>query len=195
MDARTRELGERPMETPEPWLVSQLGMPPSPRSHPVLRAEYAARAGRAAAYREAARIDRPDQAVALEAHCDRPELEALRRETFRALEIRDEAEIMRGMTQGELEAQVLVGERAIANAPLDVSTQLRDIAQAQADCWQQSVEADLAGNGAEAEGARQLAGILSGEQARLEKARAGLRRVGRQDRAGPGVRHQGKAGT
>ena len=71
--------------------------------------------------------------MALEAHCDRPELEALRRETFRALEIRDEAEIMRGMTQGELEAQVLVGERAIANAPLDVSTQLRDIAQAQAD--------------------------------------------------------------
>ena len=171
MDARTRELGERLMETPEPWLVSQLGMPPSPQESPVLRAEYAARAGKAAAYREAAGIDRQNQAVALEAHRDRPELEAMRREAILALEIQDEAEIMRGMAPGELEAQVLEGERAMANAPRDVSAKLRNAAQAQQDCWQQSVEAEVAGNEAEAEGARALAGLLGTEQARLEKAR------------------------
>jgi hypothetical protein len=171
MDTRTRELGERLMETPEPWLVNYLGMPPSPQKSPILRADYAARAGKAAAYREAAGIDRQDQGVALEAHRDRPELEAMRREAIQALEIRDEAEIMRGMTQGELEAQVLGGERAMANAPRDVSVELRNAAQAQQDCWQQSVEAEVAGNEAEAEGARTLAGLLGGEQARLEKTR------------------------
>jgi hypothetical protein len=155
MDARTRELGERLTETPEPWLVSQLGMPPPPHESPVLRAEYAARAGKAAAYREAAGIDRQDQAGALEAHRDRPELEAMRREAILALEIRDEAEIMRGMMQGELEAQVLEGERAMANAPRDVSVELRAAVQAQQDCWQQSVDAQVAGK----------------EQAQLEKAR------------------------
>jgi hypothetical protein len=171
MDARTRELGERLTETPEPWLVSQLGMPPPPHESPVLRAEYAARAGKAAAYREAAGIDRQDQAGALEAHRDRPELEAMRREAILALEIRDEAEIMRGMMQGELEAQVLEGERAMANAPRDVSVELRAAVQAQQDCWQQSVDAQVAGNEAEAEGARVLAGLLGQEQAQLEKAR------------------------
>jgi hypothetical protein len=171
MDARTRELGERLMETPEPWLVSQLGMPPSAQESPVLRAEYSARAGKAAAYREAAGIDRQDHAVALEAHRDRPELEAMRREAILALEIRDEAEIMRGLAPGELEAQVLKGERAMANAPRDVSVELRNAAQAQQDCWQQSVEAEVAANEAEAEGARALAGLLGTEQTRLEKAR------------------------
>ena len=171
MDARTRELGERLVETPEPWLVSYLGMPPSPQESPVLRAEYAARAGKAAAYREAAGIDRQDQAVSLEAHRDRPELEAMRREVIMALEIRDEAEIMRGMTRGDLEARVLEGERAMANAPRDVSAKLRNAAQAQQDYWQQSVEAEIAGNEAEAEGARVLAGLLGREQAGLEKAR------------------------
>jgi hypothetical protein len=88
------------------------------------------RSAKAAAYREAAGIDRQDHAVALRAHRDRPELEAMRREAILALEIRDEAEIMRGMA-----------------------------------------EAKVAGNEAEAEGARALAGLLGTEQTRLEKAR------------------------
>ena len=95
----------------------------------------------------------------------------MRRETILALEIRDEAEIMRGLTQGELEARVLAGERAMANAPRDVSVELRSAAQAQQDCWQQSVQAEVAGNKAEAEGARALAGLLGAEQTRLETAR------------------------
>lgn len=63
------------------------------------------RSAKAAAYRKAAGIDRQDQAVALGAHRDRPELEAMRREVILALEFRDEAEIMRGMAPGELEAR------------------------------------------------------------------------------------------
>ena len=153
-------------------MSSYLGMPPPPQESPVLRAEYAARAGKAVAYREAAGIDREDQALALEAHRDRPELEAMRREAILALEIRNEAEIMHGMTQGGLEARILEGDRAMANAPRDVSIELRNAAQAQQDCWQQSVEAEVAGNEAEAEGARTLAGLLGTEQTRLEKTRA-----------------------
>ena len=57
--------------------------------------------------------------MALEAHRDRPELEAMRREVIMALEIQDEAEIMRGLTRGDLEARALEGERAMADAPRD----------------------------------------------------------------------------
>ena len=170
-------------------------MPPSPQESPVLRAEYAARAGKAAAYREAAGIDRQDQAVALEAHRDRPELEAMRREVIMALEIRDEAEIMRGMTRGELEARVLEGERAMANAPRDVSAKLRNAAQAQQDCWQQSVEAEVAGNEAEAEGARALAGLLGSGAGAAREGTRGLRGLGRAHRAGARRGSEGQEGT
>jgi peptidoglycan hydrolase CwlO-like protein len=57
------------------------------------------------------------------------------------------------------------------NALEHVSVELRNAAQAQQGCWQQSVEAEVAGNEAEAEGARALAGLLGTEQTRLEKAR------------------------
>ena len=48
---------------------------------------------------------------------------------------------------------------------------LRNAAQAQQDYWRRSVEAEIAGNEAEAKGARVLAGLLGREQAGLEKAR------------------------
>jgi hypothetical protein len=52
-----------------------------------------------------------------------PELEGMPRTA--TLEIRDEADIMRGMTPGELEARVLDAERAQASVPPEVPTQLR----------------------------------------------------------------------
>jgi hypothetical protein len=52
---------------------------------------------------------------------------------IRALEIRDENDIIHGMTHGELEARTLEAERAQASAPPDVSRQLRLTAQAEAD--------------------------------------------------------------
>ena len=120
LDDRVRALGEQMAASPQPWLARQLGVI-APDASPALREEYTRRAGLAAAYREAAGITNPDQAVSLEPHRGNPELENMRKAVFTALEIRDEAEILRGLHRGELEAQVLAGERAQASAPPDVS--------------------------------------------------------------------------
>ena len=53
LDERHRELGERALENPEPWLTRHLGPVPGPDASTVLRDDYARRAGTAAAYREA----------------------------------------------------------------------------------------------------------------------------------------------
>ena len=62
LDDRIRELGERMIAQPQPWLLKHLGML-APDASPALREEYARRAGIAAAYREAAGITDPQQAV------------------------------------------------------------------------------------------------------------------------------------
>ena len=62
LDDRARALGERLAASPEPWLARHLGVL-APGASPALRAEYTRRAGIAAAYREAAGITNPDQAV------------------------------------------------------------------------------------------------------------------------------------
>ena len=129
----------------------------APGASPALREEYARRAAAAAAYREAAGITDPEQAVALLPHRSSPELEDMRLAAIRALEIRDETEIIRGMTHGELEARTLEAERAQASAPPDVSRQLRLTAQAEADAWQQSADAATRHDHTQAANAKTLA--------------------------------------
>ena len=92
--------------------------------------------------------------------------------TIRALEIRDEAAIIRGMTRGELEARVLEGERAQASAPADVSAQLRLTAQAEADALAQSADAQARHDQAGAASARALALQMTAERERLEAGNA-----------------------
>lgn len=140
LDQRARALGDQLAASPEPWLASQLGVL-APHASPLLREDYARRAGAAATYREAAGITDPGQAIAPEPHHGNPELDHLRQAAIRALEIRDETEITRAMTNGELEARILDGHRALVSAPPDVSRQLRLTAQAEADAWQQSADA------------------------------------------------------
>ena len=140
LDDRARALGAQLAASPDPWLARQLGVL-GPTASPALREEYARRAGVAAAYREAAGITDPDQAVSPSPHLASPELEQLRGATIRALEIRDEADILRGMSRGALEARILEGERAQANAPPDLSDQLRLTARAEADALAQCADA------------------------------------------------------
>ena len=64
LDQRARALGEQRTASSEPWLARHLGVL-APSASPVLREDYARRAAAAAAYREAAGITDPDQAVAL----------------------------------------------------------------------------------------------------------------------------------
>jgi hypothetical protein len=103
LDDRARALGEQLAVSPEPWLARQLGVL-APGASPALREEYSRRAGTAAAYREAAGITNPEQAVSLEPHRGNAQLEAMRKAVFSALEIRDEADIIRALDRGQLEA-------------------------------------------------------------------------------------------
>jgi len=171
LDNRRRELGELALENPEPWLTRHLGAPPGPDASPVLREDYARRAGTAAAYREARGITDSEQAVSFGPHPG-PELEAMRKDTFRALEIADEQAEIRAMSLGELEAHVLEGDRAQATAPRDTSSQLRLTSQAEADAWQQSADAEAEHDQVQAENARSLAAALAAETSRLDAANA-----------------------
>ena len=153
--------------SPEPWLALQLGVL-APGASPALVEEYTRRAAIAATYREAAGITNPDQAVSPDPHRGNPELEAMRKAVFTALEIRDEAEILRGLDRGELEARALQGERARAAAPPDVSSQLRRTAQAEADALQRSADAHAQHDHTGAANATTLAAQLAAERQRLE---------------------------
>ena len=94
----------------------------------------------------------------------------MRQATIRALEITENP--YRAMTCGQLEATVAEGCRAQALAPPDVSGQLRLTAQAEADAWQQSADAEARHDQAEAASAKALAGQLGAEKARLEAIHA-----------------------
>ena len=171
LDQRARALGEQLAASPEPWLASQLGIL-APHASPQLREDYARRAGAAAAYREAAGITDPGQGISPESHRGNPELDHLRRIAIRALELRDETEITRGMTHGELEARILDADRAQASAPPDVSRELRLTAQAEADAWQQSAAAEIGGDQAGWAGAAALARHMAAQREQLEAANA-----------------------
>jgi hypothetical protein len=171
LDDRARALGERMAASPEPWLARPLGVL-APGASPALREEYTRRAGTAAAYREAAGITSADQAVSLEPHRGNPELEAMRKAVLAALEIRDEADILRGLDRGELEARALHGQRARAAAPPDVSRQLRLTAQAEADAHQQAADAEAQHDHTGAASAMALAAQLAAERQRLEAGNA-----------------------
>ena len=171
LDDRTRALGGQLAASPEPWLARHLGVL-APGASRALREEYACRAAAAAAYREAAGITDPQQAVSLLPHRSSPELEGMRLAAIRALEIRDEAAIVRGMTRGELEARTRQAERAQASAPPDVSRQLRLTARAEADAWQQYADAATRHDQAGAANAAILAGQLAADRRHLEAGNA-----------------------
>src|SRR5579875_645087 len=170
LDERRRELGERLAANPEPWLARHLGVLP-PDASPALREEYIRRAGIAAAYREARGITDPQQAVSFGPHPE-PELAAMQRDTFQALEIADEQAEIQAMSRGDLEARVAEGDRAQATAPADVSARLRLTAQAEADAWQQAAAAETGHDPAQAANARALANQMAAEKTRLEAANA-----------------------
>lgn len=82
LDSRLRELGERAIAGPQPWLLKHLGML-NPNASLALREDYARRAGIAAGYREAAGITDPERAISPEPHRTSPELDAMREATMR----------------------------------------------------------------------------------------------------------------
>jgi hypothetical protein len=75
--------------------------------------------------------------VSLTPHKGDPVRERMRKDAITQLEIRDEEQLYRVMSRGELEANELRARRAYAAGPKDVSAQLKDTAQAEADQRQQ----------------------------------------------------------
>jgi hypothetical protein len=169
LDNRARALSGQLAASPEPWLARHLGVL-APAASPALREEYARRAGAAAAYREAAGITDLQQTVSPAAHRSSPELEEMRQSSIRALEIRDEADIMYGLTRGELEARILDADRAQAAAPPETSAQLRFTAQAEADAWQQTADVATRHDHTQATNAQALASQIAAERQQLEAA-------------------------
>ena len=167
IDNRITALGMRCAEKPEPWLTSQLGAFPAQGSA-LEQQDYLHRAGSAAAYREAAGIVDPHQAVSLIPHKGDPVRERMRRDTIRQLEIRDEEQLYRAMSRGELEANELQARRAYATGPKDVSAELKDTAQAEMDQRQAAVEAALDGDQATAKALHSLAEFLRTQKTALE---------------------------
>jgi hypothetical protein len=205
IDNRIAALGMRYAEKPEPWLTSQLGAFPVQGSA-LEQQDYLHRAGSAAAYREAAGIHDPNQAVSPTPHRDNPVVERLRQDTITNLEFQNEEQLYRAMSRGELEAKELQARRVYAAGPKDVSAQLKDTTQAEADQRQAATEAELDGDQATAKALHALAGLLETQKAALEadharhenwsaetagrredgaKARAELARRGQAAEAGP----------
>ena len=167
IDDRITALGMRCTERPQPWLTSQLGAFPVHGSA-LEEQDYLHRAGSAAAYREAVGIDNPHQAVSLTPHQGDPVRERMRRDTITQLEIRDEEQLYRAMSRGELEAKELRARRAYAVGPKDVAAELKDTAQAEADERQAAVEAELQGDAATTQALHSLADLLGTQKATLE---------------------------
>jgi hypothetical protein len=76
------------------------------------------------------------------------------------------------MTHGELEARILDADRILAGAPPDVSRDLRLTAQAEADAWQQSADAQINHDPVGSADATALARHLAARLEQLEAANA-----------------------
>ena len=173
LDSRTAALGDRLLTEPEPWVMRHLGPPPrevKPGLQAMLEADYSRRAGIAQSYREAAGITDPHQVIRWDGHKGNPELEAMRQDTIRALQIRDEQADLAGLDRGQLEVKAIAGARARAAAPRDVSTELRGAARLETDLRVQGAEA-LA-RGADAAVYDLAADQMAADRAELEAANA-----------------------
>jgi hypothetical protein len=170
LDHHYGELGQRAIADPPRWLATYLRLEPG--ASPALREDYARRFAQVAAYREAAGITNPEQAVSPEPHHGNPELEHLRQEAIRALEITDEAAMWAGMDRGQLEAHTAAAERAQATAPPDVSGELRLTGRAEADALQQAAGGQVRNDPAEAASASALASELAARRQQLEAGNA-----------------------
>jgi conjugative relaxase-like TrwC/TraI family protein len=171
LDARAAALGDRLLAEPEPWVMRHLGPPPceaKPGLQAMLETDYSRRAGIAQSYREAAGITDPHQVIRWDGHKGNPELEALRQDAIRALQIRDEQADLAGLDRGQLEAKAIAGARARAAAPRDVSAELRAAAQLETDLRVQGGEALTQGENAAVYNL--AADELAADQAELEAA-------------------------
>jgi hypothetical protein len=106
---------------------------------PALQADWLARAGQAAVYREVAGITDPRQVLGPipEGH---PELAAAHAGAVTALELQDPSQFIWAIPRAELETQVATYQRIQATAPREVSAELRAERLAEADARVRALE-------------------------------------------------------
>ena len=173
MDARQAELGERLAARPPQWAAEAWGMPPSEPG--ALREDWQRRAGLVESYREAAGITDPQQAIG-PVPSGKAHLAEAFRSSVRALQLPDEAALLKAMNRGQLEARVQDYRRAAAIAPPDVQAQVGDLEHMAEAARERAGTAVAAGDvaahqEAEAEAARHaedLASLAIADAARRE---------------------------
>ena len=147
-DQRQAELGHQIAERPPPWALQAWGVPPAHQVSAPRRADWEKQAGIVGYYRELAGITDPAQAIG-PVPAGQPDLAETFHASVRALQLPDEAALLKAMGQGELEAAVDEHDRAIALAPPDVQGEI-DAEGAELEDAQ--VSAHIAGGTQDAEG-------------------------------------------
>ena len=144
MDARSAELAQRQADAPERWVQVTLGAFPADGSD-ALKADWLGRVGRAASYREMVHITDPNMVIgpAPQGH---PELARAHADAVRDLELETEARMVYAMTREELAATTAHYEQVAAQAPLEVSAQLKAERLAEADARARGAELEAQGH-------------------------------------------------
>ena len=162
-DERQAELGRQTARQAPEWAVRAWGRPPAEPG--ALQDDWQQRAGLVGYYREIAGIADPAQAIG-PAPSGQADLAELFRSSVRALQLPDEAAMLKAMNRGQLEAQVQDYRRAKAIAPPDVQAEVGDrehmAEEARARAGAAIVAGDVAAQQeAEAEAARHAADLAS----------------------------------
>jgi conjugative relaxase-like TrwC/TraI family protein len=169
LDRRQSELGEQLAAQPPCWALEAWGVPPAGAGK--LRDDWMQRAALVQSYRELAGIT--GEAVAIGPP---PSRQAGMSEAFaasaRALELPDEAALIKAMGRGELEAQVREYARAEAVAPVDVTAQIGSVDAVRKTYADQAAAARKAQQEAQAEAAGEVARIMEADRGRLQVADA-----------------------
>jgi conjugative relaxase-like TrwC/TraI family protein len=173
-DRRQAELGRELADRPPQWALQAWGVPPAHRESAARRADWEKQAGMVGAYRELAGITDPAQAIG-PVPSGQPDLAEMFHASVRALQLPDEAALLKAMGQGELEAAVDEHDRAVALAPADVQA---EIDQRETELEDAQVHAHIAGGaqdaGAQAEAEADAEGAAA-DLARLAVANAARR--------------------
>ncbi|MGH3411262.1 MAG: hypothetical protein ACRDRJ_53495, partial [Streptosporangiaceae bacterium] len=172
MDARQAALRERLAANPPAWAKEAWGVPPAEPG--LLREDWQRRAGLVESYREAAGITDPQQAIG-PVPSGKAHLAEAFHASVRALQLPDEAALLRAMNRGQLEARVQEYTRAEAIAPQDVQAQAGDVEHSLEEARARADAAITAGDVAAMEAAETEAERHAGDLSRLAVADAARR--------------------
>jgi conjugative relaxase-like TrwC/TraI family protein len=172
LDARQAALGERLALRPPQWAVDAWGMPPTVPG--ALRDDWQRRAGLVESYREATGISDPRQAIG-PVPAGKAHLAEAFHASVHALELPDEAALLKAMNRGQLEARVQEYQRAAAVAPPDVQAEIGDREHLGAEARALTETAIAAGDAAAAETAEAEAARHAADLATLAVADAARR--------------------